>query len=135
MACFGLPLTVGEPPPNLAPSKKITEPHCQNKKCSIYSLYQIATLECPLMSLEMPDVGLRAKPELIPLTQMILRDMCNLQAGEKVLIISDARTPEYLNHAFQGMAMAMGADAVVIEGPSPRGGATYPALSQVVAVH
>ncbi|WEK47869.1 MAG: hypothetical protein P0Y56_06130 [Candidatus Andeanibacterium colombiense] len=77
------------------------------------------------MGLEIPDIGLRAKPELIPLTQIIYRDMCNLQPGEKVLIISDARTPEYLNHAFQGMAMAMGADAVLIEGASPRGGATY----------
>lgn len=77
------------------------------------------------MSLEMPDIGLRAKPELLPLTQIIYRDMCNLQPGEKVLIISDARTPEYLNHVFQGMAMMMGADAVVIEGASPQGGATY----------
>lgn len=77
------------------------------------------------MSFEIPDIGLRAKPELLPVTQIIYRDMCNLQPGEKVLIISDARTPEYLNHAFQGVAMMMGADAVVIEGASPRGGATY----------
>lgn len=77
------------------------------------------------MSLATPDIGLRAKPELLCVTQIIYRDMCNLQPGENVLIISDARTPDYLNHAFQGVAMMMGAEAVVIEGPSPNGGATY----------
>lgn len=77
------------------------------------------------MTLEIPDIGLRAKPELLPTAQLIYRDMCNLQPGEKVLIIADARSPDYLLNAFQGVAMMMGADAVVIEGPSPKGGATY----------
>ena len=77
------------------------------------------------MSLEIPDIGLRMKPELLKTAQIIYRDMCNLRPGERVLIISDARAPEHLIAAFQGVAMMMDAEAVVIEGPSPEGGATY----------
>ncbi|MDA9722357.1 hypothetical protein N9U55_03665 [Luminiphilus sp.] len=51
--------------------------------------------------------------------------MCNLQPGEKVLIISDARTPWEMVATFQGMAMTLGAEAVTLEGPVPYGGPTY----------
>lgn len=36
--------------------------------------------------------------------------MCNLQAGTKVLIIADSRTPRHVVSLFIGMAMAMGAE-------------------------
>lgn len=77
------------------------------------------------MAIEVPDIGLRMKPELLPTAQIIYRDMCNLTAGERVLIIADARAPDYLIGAFHGVAMMMGAEVAVIETKIPNGGATY----------
>lgn len=77
------------------------------------------------MAIEVPDIGPRLKPDLFPTVQIIYRDMCNLRSGERVLIISDARAPDYLIATFHGVALMMGGDVAVIEGPSPRGGATY----------
>ncbi|MBY8826332.1 hypothetical protein [Sphingomonas colocasiae] len=77
------------------------------------------------MAIEVPDIGMRLKPDLFPTVQIIYRDMCNLRPGERVLIIADARAPEYLIATFHGVAMMMGGDVAVIEGPPPRGGATY----------
>ncbi len=72
-----------------------------------------------------PDVSTRLKPDSITVIKLIYEDVCNLQPGESVLIISDARTPQHIVAAFQGMAMALGAEAVSIECAIPRGGATY----------
>lgn len=77
------------------------------------------------MAIEIPDIGLRLKPDLFPTVNIIYRDMCNLQAGERVLIIADARAPEHLVAAFHGVALIFGADVAVIETSIPRGGATY----------
>jgi hypothetical protein len=72
-----------------------------------------------------PDTASRLKPDLIAVIDLIYKDICNLQAGEKVLIISDARTPDYVVAVFQGLAQAMRAEPVRIECPLPKGGATY----------
>ena len=72
-----------------------------------------------------PDVSSRLKPDLITAVDLIYRDICNLQPEHKVLIISDARTPDYIVATFQGLAQAKGAEAVRIECQLPKGGATY----------
>ena len=72
-----------------------------------------------------PDVATRLKPDFIAVTKLIYEEVCNLQPNQNVLIISDARTPDYIVATFQGMALAMGAEAVTIECKIPRGGATY----------
>lgn len=72
-----------------------------------------------------PDVATRLKPDVLPVVKLIYEDLCNLQADQNVLIISDARTPDYVVSVFQGMALAMGAEAVSIECRVPVGGATY----------
>ncbi|HBO13026.1 MAG TPA: hypothetical protein DD491_09605 [Halieaceae bacterium] len=72
-----------------------------------------------------PDTASRLKPDLLPVVHTLYTQMCNLQPGEKVLVISDARTPFELVAAFQGMAMTLGAEAVVIEASIPYGGPTY----------
>ena len=72
-----------------------------------------------------PDVATRLKPDTIPVIKLIYEDLCNLQPDQNVLIISDARTPDYVVATFQGMALALGAEAVTIECRIPRGGATY----------
>lgn len=72
-----------------------------------------------------PDVATRLKPEVIPVVKMIYEECCNLRAGEKVLIVSDARTPDYVVACFQGMAQAMSSEAVKIECRIPAGGPTY----------
>lgn len=77
------------------------------------------------MAIEVPDIGLRLKPDLLPTAQIIYRDMCNLRPGERVLIIADARAPDYLISVFHGVALMMGAEVSVIETQVPRGGATY----------
>jgi hypothetical protein len=33
------------------------------------------------------------RPEFVELADVVYREMCNLQAGESVLIITDSRTP------------------------------------------
>ncbi|HPE29673.1 MAG TPA: hypothetical protein PLV61_00685 [Parvularculaceae bacterium] len=72
-----------------------------------------------------PDIATRLKPDLIAVVSKIYRDFCNLQAGQQVLIISDARTPDFVIASFQGVAQSFGADAVRIECAIPAGGATY----------
>ena len=72
-----------------------------------------------------PDVSSRLKPEVIQVVKIIYEELCNLQPNQNVLIISDARTPDYIVATFQGMALAMDAEAVTIECRIPKGGATY----------
>ena len=87
-----------------------------------------------------PDVSSRLKPEVIQVVKIIYEELCNLQPDQNVLIISDARTPDYIVATFQGMALAMGAEAVVIECKIPKGGATYqpgskwPSMLEVAAL-
>jgi hypothetical protein len=72
-----------------------------------------------------PDVSSRLRPELISVVRMILVEVCNMQPGDKVLVISDSRTPDHVVAVFQGMAQALGGEAVRIECRIPQGGATY----------
>lgn len=72
-----------------------------------------------------PDNASRLKPDFIEVVHLIYKDVCNLQADTKVLIISDARTPDYVVATFQGVAQMLGAEAVRIECRLPKGGATY----------
>ncbi len=72
-----------------------------------------------------PDVSSRLKPDLIVVIHRMYIEMCNLQAGEKVLIVSDARTPDHIVAAFQGVAQSLGAEAIRVECQIPKGGATY----------
>ncbi|MBS0398667.1 MAG: hypothetical protein JSR95_08325 [Proteobacteria bacterium] len=77
------------------------------------------------MGLISPDVASRLKPDFIAVVARIYREMCNLRPGQTVLIISDARTPDYVVATFQGQAQALGASAIRIECAVPIGGATY----------
>ena len=70
-----------------------------------------------------PDNASRLKPDFIEVVHLIYKDVCNLQADTKVLIISDARTPDYVVATFQGVAQMLGAEAVRIECRLPKGGA------------
>ena len=72
-----------------------------------------------------PDISSRLKPDFIEVVNIIYKETCNLQAGQKVLIISDARTPDYVVATFQGVAQAMGTEAMRVECRLPKGGATY----------
>ena len=65
--------------------------------------------------LTVPDTTTGLKPELIVVVDKIYRQMCNLQAGTQVLIITDSRTPRHVVTVFMGMAMAMGAVVSVSE--------------------
>lgn len=77
------------------------------------------------MSLISPDVGTRLKPDAIVAVTTIYRDICNLQPDTNVLILTDARTPDYIVATFQGVAQAIGADVVRMECKIHAGGATY----------
>jgi leucyl aminopeptidase (aminopeptidase T) len=68
---------------------------------------------------ETTDVSTALKPEFLVVVDKIYRDMCNLQPGTKVLIITDSRTPRHVTTVFMGAAMAMGADVSVSENPMP----------------
>lgn len=72
-----------------------------------------------------PDTSPRLKPDFIKVVHTIYADMCHLTPGERVLILSDAKTPADMVAVFQGMAMTLGGDAVVMESPVPAGGPTY----------
>ncbi len=72
-----------------------------------------------------PDIATRLKPDIIPVIKLIYEDICHLQPNEAVLIISDARTPDFVVACFHGMAQAMGAEAVSVECRIPAGGPTY----------
>ena len=72
-----------------------------------------------------PDNSSRLKPDFIEVVNLIYTDLCNLQPEHKVLIISDARTPDYVVATFHGLAQTMGAEAIRVECRIPKGGATY----------
>jgi leucyl aminopeptidase (aminopeptidase T) len=72
-----------------------------------------------------PDVSSRLKPDFVAVVHTIYTEFCNLQRDSHVLILSDARTPDYVVATFQGMAQALGADAATIESAIPFGGPTY----------
>jgi hypothetical protein len=65
--------------------------------------------------LTVPEITTGLKPELLVVVDKIYRKMCNLQAGTKVLIITDSRTPRHVVTLFMGMATAMGAIVSVSE--------------------
>lgn len=65
--------------------------------------------------LSVPETTTGLKPEFIAVVDKIYRQMCNLQAGTRVLIITDSRTPRHVVTVFMGMAMAMGAVVSVSE--------------------
>ncbi len=65
--------------------------------------------------LTVPETTTGLKPEFIVVVDKIFRQMCNLQAGTKVLIITDSRTPRHVVTVFMGMAMALGAVVSVSE--------------------
>ena len=77
------------------------------------------------MTILVPDVSPRLKPDFIKVVHRIYREMCNLQPGERVLVMSDARTPDYISAVFHGVATALGAEAATIEVEIPAGGPTY----------
>lgn len=77
------------------------------------------------MAMISPDISARSKPDFLHLIDRIYVELCNLQPRERVLIISDSRTPEHIVSAFAGVALTKGADAVAIEAAIPAGGATY----------
>ena len=72
-----------------------------------------------------PDVASRLKPDTVAVVKLIYEEVCHLQKGENVLVISDARTPLDVVAVFQGMALALGAEAMTVECRIPHGGATY----------
>ena len=72
-----------------------------------------------------PDVSSRLKPDFIAVVNTIYTEFCNLQRDARVLVLSDARTPDYVVATFQGMAQALGAEAATIESNIPFGGPTY----------
>ena len=68
------------------------------------------------------------RPEFIRVVDMIYREMCNLQPGTNVLIISDSRTPPHVVSAFMGGAMAMGAEAMVAQNATPPPASIQPGI-------
>ncbi|MDA9722031.1 hypothetical protein N9U55_01970 [Luminiphilus sp.] len=69
-----------------------------------------------------PETSTNLKPEFIVVVEKIYRDLCNLQPGTNVLIITDSRTPRHVVTVFMGMAMAKGAVVSVsenVQAPSP----------------
>jgi leucyl aminopeptidase (aminopeptidase T) len=77
------------------------------------------------MTIIAPDVSSRLRPDFVAVVHTIYTEFCNLQRDSRVLILSDARTPDYVVATFQGMAQALGADAAHIESSIPFGGPTY----------
>ena len=77
------------------------------------------------MTIIAPDVSTRLKPDFVAVVHTIYTEFCNLQPDSRVLVMSDARTPDYVVATFQGMAQALGADAATIESTIPFGGPTY----------
>jgi len=78
--------------------------------------------------LTVPDTTTGLKPEFIPTVDKIYRQICNLQPGTKVLIITDSRTPRHVVTVFMGMAMAMGAVVSVSENVLASSPADQPAF-------
>jgi leucyl aminopeptidase (aminopeptidase T) len=77
------------------------------------------------MTIIAPDVSTRLKPDFVAVVHTIYTEFCNLQRDARVLVMADARTPDYVVSTFTGVAQAMGADAVSIEFKVPFGGPTY----------
>jgi leucyl aminopeptidase (aminopeptidase T) len=77
------------------------------------------------MTIIAPDVSSRLKPDFISVVHTIYTEFCHLERGARVLVLSDARTPEYIVATFQGVASALGADAASMESSIPFGGPTY----------
>ncbi len=77
------------------------------------------------MTIIAPDVSSRLKPDFIGVVQTIYVEFCNLRRDERVLVMTDARTPDYIVSTFHGVASAMGAEVVTIETNVPAGGPTY----------
>ncbi|HUN76527.1 MAG TPA: hypothetical protein VMU40_18585 [Steroidobacteraceae bacterium] len=77
------------------------------------------------MTIIAPDVSSRLKPDFVAVVHTIYTEFCNLQRDAHVLIMTDARTPDYVVATFQGVAQALGADAATIESTIPFGGPTY----------
>lgn len=82
------------------------------------------------MSLISPDVSSRLKPDFLQVVNTMYREFCNLQRDSRVLVMADARTPDYIIASFHGVATAMGADAVTIETSIPAGGPTYQPMTK-----
>ena len=59
------------------------------------------------------------RPEFVQLVETIYREMCNLQAGEDVLIITDSRTPHEVAATWMSQAMIEGATASIMTVPAP----------------
>jgi leucyl aminopeptidase (aminopeptidase T) len=72
-----------------------------------------------------PDISSRLKPDFVAVVHTIYTEFCHLQQDERVLVMTDARTPDYVVAAFQGVAQALGAEAARIESSIPFGGPTY----------
>ena len=77
------------------------------------------------MTIIAPDVSSRLKPDFIAVVHTIYKEFCNLQAQSRVLLMSDARTPDYVVATFHGVAAALGAEVATIETSIPPGGPTY----------
>jgi hypothetical protein len=77
------------------------------------------------MTIIAPDVSSRLKPDFLGVVHTIYTEFCNLQRDSRVLVMADARTPDYIVATFQGMAAALGADAITLETAIPFGGPTY----------
>ena len=82
------------------------------------------------MTIVAPDVSSRLKPDFIPVVRTIYTEFCNLQRDARVLIITDARTPDYVIATFHGVATALGADAATMETKIPFGGPTYQPMAK-----
>jgi leucyl aminopeptidase (aminopeptidase T) len=72
-----------------------------------------------------PDISSRLKPDFISVVHTIYDEFCHLQRDSRVLVMGDARTPDYIIAAFHGVASSLGADVVSIETSIPFGGPTY----------
>lgn len=86
--------------------------------------------------LSIPETTTGLKAEFIAVVDKIYREMCNLQPGTKVLIITDSRTPRHVITVFMGMAIAMGAEVSVSEnalGPTPADQPTFEWNPMVIA--
>jgi hypothetical protein len=59
------------------------------------------------------------RPEFLCVVDKMYREMCNLQPGTNVLIISDSRTPPHVVSALMGGAMAMGAEVMIAQNATP----------------
>jgi len=64
------------------------------------------------------DVGIELKPEFLKAVYFILKEQAGVRRGERVLILSDSKTPQHVTVAFRGVAMQLGASAFDLKVPS-----------------